>query len=98
MMKKCQFHWWRKPEYPEVTTDLQVPNPDRNGLKPGDLRYYESNALPLSATEAPQRPAVIPADHTACTSLRIMVLAIVYSLCVELSHLRLFISPQNGGL
>ena len=22
MMMKCQFHWWRKPEYPEETTDL----------------------------------------------------------------------------
>jgi hypothetical protein len=19
---KCQFYWWRKPEYPEITTDL----------------------------------------------------------------------------
>ena len=23
MMVKCQFYWWRKPEYPEETTDLR---------------------------------------------------------------------------
>ena len=23
MMAKCQFHWWRKPEDPEETTDLR---------------------------------------------------------------------------
>ena len=27
MMMKCQFHWWRRSEYPEETTDLhQVTN------------------------------------------------------------------------
>ena len=24
MMKKCQFHWWRKPEYPQETTDREL--------------------------------------------------------------------------
>ena len=23
MMMKCQFHWWRKPEYLDETTDLR---------------------------------------------------------------------------
>ena len=44
MMMKCQFHWWRKPEYPEETTDL-LPNSGRGGVKPGDLKPHESNAL-----------------------------------------------------
>ena len=65
---KCQFDWWRKLEYPEETTDIRqvtdetcthtahavpVPTPDRRGVKPGDVRCQQTNALAYSVTEAP---------------------------------------------
>ena len=68
MLMKCQFHWWRKPEHQEESTDLQqvtdnihtdglcpdpVPNSGRSGVKAGD---HESNALAHWATEAPFGP------------------------------------------
>ena len=60
MMMKCQIHWWRKSEYPEETNDLRQvtgetfthghapslgADPGRSGVKPGDQRCHESNAL-----------------------------------------------------
>ena len=69
MMMKSVF-WWRKPEYPEETTDLrQVTdetfhtcglcparglNLGRSGVKQSELRRDESGALAHRATAAPQ--------------------------------------------
>ena len=68
MMMKSVF-WWRKPEYPEETTDLrQVTdetfhtyglcpvrglNLGRSGVKQSELRRDESGALAHRATAAP---------------------------------------------
>ena len=70
MMMKSVF-WWRKPEYPEETTDLrQVTdetvhtyglcpvrglNLGRSGAKQSELRRDESGALAHRATEVPDR-------------------------------------------
>ena len=34
MMMKCQFHWWRKPEYPEETTDLRQVTDKLSHIRP----------------------------------------------------------------
>ena len=67
MMMKSVF-WWRKPEYPEETTDLrQVTdetshtcglcpvrvNLGRSGVKQSELRRDESDALAHRATAVP---------------------------------------------
>ena len=63
MMMKSVF-WWRKPEYPEETSDLrQVTdeslcpvrglNLGRSGVKQSELRRDESDALAHRATEVP---------------------------------------------
>ena len=69
MMMKSVF-WWRKPEYPEETTDLrQVTdetfytyglcpvrglNLGRSGVKQSELRHDESDALAHRATAVPR--------------------------------------------
>ena len=70
MMMKSVF-WWRKPEYPEDTTDLrQVTdetfhtyglcpvrglNLGRSGVKQSELRHDESDALVHRANQANHR-------------------------------------------
>ena len=67
--------WWRKPEYPEETTDLrQVTdetfhtyglcpvlglNLGRSGVKQSELRHDESDALAHRATAAPRISAEV---------------------------------------
>ena len=73
MMMKSVF-WWRKPEYPEETTDLrQVTdetfhtyglcpvrglNLGRSGVKQSELRRDESAALAHRATAVPSKHAM----------------------------------------
>ena len=74
MMMKSVF-WWRKPEYPEETTDLrQVTdetfhtyglcsvmglNMSRSGVKQSELRRDEADALAQRATEVPTPKRII---------------------------------------
>ena len=80
MMMKSVF-WWRKPEYPEETTDLrQVTdetfhtyslcpvrglNLGRSGVKQSDLRRDESDALAHRATAVLKRDLVLLAMQTS---------------------------------
>ena len=54
-----------------------VPNPDRSGVKPGDLKCHESIVLAYSATEAPSwqgsRPICSSQDYTISVYLYIMI-------------------------
>ena len=34
MMMKCQFNWWRKPEYPEETIDLRQVTDKLSHIRP----------------------------------------------------------------
>ena len=82
MMMKCQFHWWRKPEHPEETTELRqeltnfhtcvlCPVPGSNsacsGVKSGDLWRHESNATAHWATEAPSPATCVSKDIEVVT-------------------------------
>ena len=75
MMMKSVF-WWRKPEYPEETTDLQQVtdetfhtyglcpvrglNLGRSGVKQSELRRDESGALAHRATAVPVNMKTMP--------------------------------------
>ena len=43
MTMKCQFHWWRKPEHPEETTDLRRVT-KRDILKASEVTYQVTEA------------------------------------------------------
>ena len=94
MMMKSVF-WWRKPEYPEETTDLrQVTvetfhtyglcpvrglNLDRSGVKQSELRRDESGALTHRATAVPTKDG-IPSQPLSLGIMTTQTLSIIHVL------------------
>ena len=80
MMMKCQFHWWRKLDHPEETTDLRQvtdkrsriyvlcpvrgPNPDRSGVKPGVTSCAQSGDRTRTAAVWSQVSRPVPSPGT----------------------------------
>ena len=64
MMMKCQFHWWRKLEYPEETTDLRQVNAE-TFLTYEDLSVGHFTCLRTFSSSI--RSCLIVRQTTACS-------------------------------